>query len=139
MNFDDCFRLIKKGDVVSLRDALETHAIDPNLANQFSWILLMLAALEGNLIMGNLLLSRGAAPDATNDFGETALSLAEHKGHVPFVRMLLGTGASPDTHPRKCTLGNWLRAGSGLPDAKVMLIVEMVNAAKLNRETVVAR
>ena len=54
----------------------------------------MLAALEGNIAMGELLISKGATIDKTNDFGETALSLAAHGGHTQFIRVLLAHGAS---------------------------------------------
>ena len=61
--------------------------MSPNLSNQFSWTLLMLAAIKGNLTIGELLISSGADIDAINDFGETALSLAAHGGHTRFVRV----------------------------------------------------
>ena|SRR5437899_2931511 len=90
MTFDEAHTLIKKGDLVSLRHELD-RGLSPNLSNQFSWTLLMLAALEGNTSIGELLISRGAPLDTTNDFGETALSLAAHRGHAPFVRILPST------------------------------------------------
>jgi Ankyrin repeats (3 copies) len=77
MTFDQAHRLIKNGDLVSLRHELDAGT-SANLVNQFSWTLLMLAAFEGNTTIGKLLISRGATIDKTNDFGETALSLAAH-------------------------------------------------------------
>jgi len=133
MTFDECHRLIKKGDVVSLRNALDQR-LDPNLSNQFSWTLLMLAAMEGNTSIGELLLERGAKVDEVNDVGETALSLAAHKGHIPFIHMLLRSGASPDARPHGTTLENWLKAASGLPSGKVTSILEILEAARRERQ-----
>jgi len=135
MTFDECHRLIKKGDVVSLRNGLDRDELNPNLSNPFAWTLLMLAALEGNTSIGRLLISRGAGIDAANDFGETPLSLAAHKGHISFVRMLMASGASADVHPHGCTLEDWLKTASGLSDAKLSSILEIVNTAKHRAES----
>jgi ankyrin repeat protein len=93
MTFDAVHRLIKQGDLISLRHELD-GGLSPNLSNQFSWTLLMLAAIEGNTRIGELLVSSGADVDATNNFGETALSLAAHAGHAPFIWVCL-----PMEHP----------------------------------------
>jgi ankyrin repeat protein len=82
MTFDEAHRVIKEGDILSLRCELE-KGTSPNLANQFSWTLLMLAAMTGNTSMGELLVSNGADVNSANDFGESALSLAAHFGHIP--------------------------------------------------------
>jgi len=63
--------------------------MDPDLSNQFSWTLLMLAAITGNTRIVELLIERGANLDKINDFGEAALSLAAHQGHAPFLELLL--------------------------------------------------
>ena len=89
----------------------------------------MLAAMEGNTKIGELLISRGANVDAVNDFGETALSLAAHSGHVPFIRMLLAQGASTVCHPHGSSLGDWLRVASGLPREKIESILDLINKA----------
>jgi uncharacterized protein len=91
MTNDEVHRLIKKGDLVSLLHELD-GGMSPDLSNQFSWTLLMLAALEGNTAIGELLISRGATIDKANDFGETALSLAAHGGHTQFIKVLLAHG-----------------------------------------------
>src|SRR5205085_8380798 len=57
MTFDQAGCCIKKGDVVALRRALDS-GLDPNLANRFSWSLLMLSAIEGNAGIAELLVSR---------------------------------------------------------------------------------
>src|SRR5215472_5759983 len=136
MNFDECHRIIKKGDVVSLRHAIDSGNIDPNLRNQFSWTLLMLAALEGNTSIGELLLERGASVNALNSFGETAMSLAAHKGHVSFLRMVLEAGASPDVRPHGHSLEDWLTAATGLPPAKIDLILQIVDATRRERNSI---
>jgi ankyrin repeat protein len=125
VTFDEAHRLIKKGDLVSLRHELD-RGLSPNLSNQFSWTLLMLAALEGDTSMGELLISREAALDTTNDFGETALSLAAHRGHAPFVRSLLAKGASTDCRPHGHSLEDWLKIASGLPQDKIASVLDLL-------------
>ena len=126
ITFDEVHGLIKKGDLVSLRHELD-RGLNANLSNRFSWTLLMLAALEGNTTIGELLISRRAPHDTTNDFGETALSLAAHHGHVPFVRILLANGASRDCRPHGHSLEDWLKAASGLPQVKIALVLDSLN------------
>ena len=53
MTFDEASKLIKKGDIIQLRQQLQ-EGLSPNLANQYSWTLLMIAALEGNTSTGVL-------------------------------------------------------------------------------------
>jgi len=107
MNFDESCKLIKKGDIIRLRQELR-EGLSPNLANQASWTLLMIAALEGNTSMGSLLIENGAELDKRNKFHETALSLAAHSGHPSFVELLLTSGASLECHPFGNTFDVWL-------------------------------
>ncbi len=125
MTFDEAHRLIKKDDRISLRHELDEGA-SPNLANEFSWTLLMLAAIEGNAPIGELLISRGASLDKTNKFGETALSLAAHGGHSSFIRLLLTNGASKECRPHGHSLEDWLRVASGLPLDKIASILTLL-------------
>jgi uncharacterized protein len=127
--FEVLDRLIKKGDISSLRRELDAGT-SPNLSNRFSWTLLMLAALEGNLEIGELLISRGADVNATNKFGETALSLAAHRAHMRFIKLLLIHEASIDCRPHGSNLEDLLRSSSGLPDHKIADIMDAVRAAK---------
>jgi ankyrin repeat protein len=128
MTFDMVHRLIKQGDLISLRHELD-GGLSPSLSNQFSWTLLMLAAMEGNTRVGELLISRGADVDATNNFGETALSLAAHAGHAPFIRVLLANGASTDSRPYGHSLKDWLKVSSGLSQDKIAAILDLINTA----------
>jgi ankyrin repeat protein len=128
MTFDALHRLIKKGDVISLSRELE-GGVSPNLSNQFSWTLLMLAALEGNTNIGELLISRGADVNATNNFEETALSLASHNGHTRFIQRLLAHGASTNCRPHGSSLEDWLRVGSGLPEDKIASMLKLIDSA----------
>jgi len=126
LRFDALQRLVKKGDIISLRRELDL-GMSPNLSNRFSWTLLMLVALAGKLSMGELLISRGAEVNATNDFGETALSLAAHRGHMRFIKLLLAHGASIDCRPHGSGLEDRLRGSSGLPQDKIASIMDLIN------------
>jgi ankyrin repeat protein len=128
MTFDEAQKLIKEGNLVSLRRELDGGA-SPNLSNQFSWSLLMIAALEGNTSIGDLLISRGATLDSKNDFGETALSLAAHKGYAPFIRTLLKNGASSDCRPHGNSLEEWLRVASDLSQEKIGEVMDLISDA----------
>lgn len=79
--------IIKRGDEPALRTALDAH-LDPNLANHKGWSLLMLAAVEGDVPIGRLLIERGAIVTAKNDKDETALSIATNRGYDLFVALL---------------------------------------------------
>ena len=107
MTFDEASKLIKMGNIIHLRLQLQ-EGLSPNLANQYSWTLLMIAALKGNTSVGSLLIESGAELDRRNKFNETALSLAAHSGHPSFVELLLTSGASLDCHPFGNTFDDWL-------------------------------
>jgi ankyrin repeat protein len=77
--FHSAHRLIKRGDIIAMRHALDA-GLDPNLTNRFGWTLLMLAALHGRSDFAELLLSMGADPARKNKFDDSASSLATHKG-----------------------------------------------------------
>jgi ankyrin repeat protein len=79
--------LIKRGDEPALRAALEA-GLDPNLANPNGWSLLMLAAVEGDVPIGKLLLEHGANVSTCNNKNETALSIATNRGYALFVELL---------------------------------------------------
>lgn len=107
MTFDEVSRVIKKGDIILLRKELEA-GLSPNLANQYSWTLLMVAALEGNTSIGMLLIEAGSDMDSRNKFRETALSLAANSGHLSFIKLLLTNGASLDCRPFGDSFESWL-------------------------------
>jgi len=125
MTFDQAHRAIKRGQIAALEKAIPA-AIDVNTPNRFGWTLLMVAALEGNTKIGSLLIELGADVAALNKFGESALSLAAHKGHLPFVKLLKAHGASGDVWPHGHDLEGWLKLGSGLRQAKIDAIMEIV-------------
>lgn len=79
--------LIKRGDEPALSAALDA-GLDPNLANENGWTLLMLAAVEGSVPLGRLLLNRGANPAAANKKNDTALTIANHRGYALFAELL---------------------------------------------------
>ncbi len=106
MTFAEASKIIKKGDIIRLRKELQ-DGLSPNMANQHSWTLLMIAALEGNSGIGSLLIESGAELDRRNKFRDTALSLAAHTGHPSFVALLLTGGASLECHPFGDTFDTW--------------------------------
>ena len=93
MTYRGAQNLIKRGDEAGLRQALDS-GLDPNLANQNGWTLLMLAAVEGDVAIGRLLIEKGASINARNNKEDTALTLATHRGHALFVDLLPLNGTS---------------------------------------------
>jgi ankyrin repeat protein len=87
MTYRGAQKLIKHGDEGGLRAALNGN-LSSNLANPNGWTLLMLAAVEGHVALGQLLLEKGAKIAATNNKGQTALAIATQKGHTAFARFL---------------------------------------------------
>ncbi len=87
MTYRGAQNLIKRGDEPALRAALAT-GLDPNLVNQNGWSLLMLAAVEGDVPLGRLLLEFNADTTLQNNKGETALTLAQHRGYDLFAALL---------------------------------------------------
>jgi hypothetical protein len=87
MTYRGAQNLIKRGDEAGLREALE-RGLDANLVNQNGWTLLMLAAVEGAVPLGRLLLEHGADPALQNNKSETALMLALHRGFGLFADLL---------------------------------------------------
>jgi ankyrin repeat protein len=79
--------LIKRGDEPALRAALAA-GLDPSLSNPNGWSLLMLAAVEGSVPLGTLLIESGADMAALNRKGESALDIASQKGHTAFADLL---------------------------------------------------
>ncbi len=84
--------LIKRGDELALTSALEQR-LDPNLKNENGWTLLMLAAVEGSVPLGRILIEKGADLAARNLKGASAMSIAEHRGYTEFTNLLIEHGA----------------------------------------------
>lgn len=88
LTYRACQSAIKRNDLAGLTRALD-KGLDPNLVNENGWTLLMLAAVEGNVEMGKLLLEAGAFTTAENAKGDTALSIATSRNHAAFVELLI--------------------------------------------------
>lgn len=117
--------LIKRGDEGALRAAIES-GLDPSLANHNGWSLLMLAALEGAVPPGRLLLDAGADVQAKNRHDETALSLAAQKGHLEFLQLLIEKGASTNLTPHGTPLSVWLTNSPGLSEEKLAEVLNVI-------------
>lgn len=87
ISFIAAHSLIKNRDESSLRVALEA-GLNPNLSNHHGWSLLMLAAVEGSVRLGNMLLEYGANPVLLSIKRETAQSIATKRSHTDFVELL---------------------------------------------------
>jgi ankyrin repeat protein len=93
MTYRGAQNLIKRGDEAGLRAALDA-GLDVNSVNQNGWTLLMLAAVEGDVPVGRLLVERGADVAAKNKAEKTAEMLAADRGFGQFVEMLNGSAAA---------------------------------------------
>ncbi|HXB52595.1 MAG TPA: ankyrin repeat domain-containing protein, partial [Rhizomicrobium sp.] len=102
--------------------------------NRFGWTLLMLAAMEGNIAIGQLLIASGAEVNKATSMGigQTALTLAAVGGHVRFLKLLLDHGANPDAgeHPIEA----WLPACRLSPkaEAEILAILEKFRSKNSN-------
>jgi ankyrin repeat protein len=92
MTYRGAQNLIKQNDEPGLRVALDGN-LSSNLANPNGWTLLMLAAVEGHVEIGRLLLEKGAKTALTNNKGQTALAIAQQKGHTAFAELLASHSA----------------------------------------------
>ncbi len=82
--------LIKRGKDDDLQAAL-SNGLSANLANDNGWTLLMLAAVEGSLPLGKLLLHYGADATRRNAKEESAKDIAASRGFDEFVALLGST------------------------------------------------
>ncbi len=127
MDFETAHRAIKRGDLVTLRQAIPS-SLSSNVSNRFGWTLLMLAATDGNLAIGEFLISIGADVNCQNDFAETPITLAACGGHLRFVQLLQRHGAAiTNLRPHGHDLPAWVRSASGLPEEKIAEIMNAIN------------
>jgi ankyrin repeat protein len=136
MTFDEAHVVIKRGDIVRMRDELD-NGLSPNLSNKYSWTVLMLAAMSGNTPIGRLLIEQGAYLETRNMFKQTALSLAAHTGHPSFVKLLLSSGASLDCDPDGKSVDiflDWVEKYSGQPKHTIQHTKQLFDEERKNRE-----
>jgi len=100
-------RLIKKGDLSGVRKALDAGA-DANLTGGHGYDLLMLAAHEGNVPLGKLLIERGADPNRLTSNNWSAAFGTLSGGHIRFLELLLEHGADPNCHFCGRLIDEWL-------------------------------
>jgi len=134
MTFAEVDKFIKRGDTISLREALD-NGTNPNLSNRFSWTILMCAAMKGNVAIGRMLIECGSELNTRNMHRDTALSLAIQFGHAPFVDLLLKNGASKDCYPHGDSLEIFLEwaekycACSAANMTKIRALIDEANLA----------
>jgi len=134
MNFHEASKAIKKGDVLRLREFLDS-GLDPNLSNRYGW------TLEGNTAVARELIQRGAQLDARNKHSDSALSLAAHTGHPGFVALLIDAGASLDGHPFGKSFEDFLEwasrygASSREAMAKTKAVIEFARSTRHRSES----
>lgn len=107
MTFKETIQVVKKGDTIRLRHALD-DGMDPNLSNNFNSTILMLAAMEGNTAIGRLLIDKGADVNRENNLHDSALTLAAMLGHPGIVELLLGCDASVEQIRKRGSLDSFL-------------------------------
>lgn len=110
--FDRFHRMIKKGDVIAMREFIAS-GVSVDLRNRFGWTPLMLAASEGHTPIVSLLLSEGADVQAVNDFGASALAYAALRGKCRTIQALLDAGASLDARPHGVSILEFAGWGDG--------------------------
>ena len=117
VQFRRLHHLIKRSDIRQLRRELEA-GLNPNFENRYGWTMLMLTAAEGNVSIGEMLLSYGADPNriTRTSPGQDALSLAVICGHVRFLKMLLDHGGKPDLLPTPAE--KWVNVSQAKPEAR---------------------
>lgn len=79
--------LIKRGAEDELQAQL-SNGLSANLANENGWTLLMLAAVEGSVSLGKLLLHYGADPRYQNAKQQTAEDIAKARGFDEFATLV---------------------------------------------------
>ncbi|MCI0745230.1 MAG: ankyrin repeat domain-containing protein [Verrucomicrobia subdivision 3 bacterium] len=110
--FDAFHELIKKGDIIAIRDLVES-GMDVNIRNRFEWTPLMVAANEGHGPIVEYLISKGADVAAVNKFGASALAYAALRGECRAIQMLLDAGAPIDVQPHGVSLLEFAGWGDG--------------------------
>ena len=110
--FEQLHRLIKKGDLIAVRDLLAS-GVDANLRTRSGWTPLMLAANHGQTAIVSFLLSAGADVQATDECGASALAYAALRGECRTIQVLLDAGASLDVRPYGVSLLAFARSGDG--------------------------
>jgi ankyrin repeat protein len=93
------------------RNALDAGA-DANLEGGYGFNLLMLAAAEGNVPIGRLLIARGADPNRVAQNGWCVAFATLSGGHLRFLELLLEHGANPNCRFYGRSIDEWpLRQG----------------------------
>lgn len=88
--------LIRDGEVARIKQSLEA-GLDLNIQIMGGWTPLMVAALENQEEIVELLLEYGAHPGSQNSRGLTAATIASRKGHLKIVELLNSRRADTST------------------------------------------
>ncbi|MGH8120270.1 MAG: ankyrin repeat domain-containing protein [Gammaproteobacteria bacterium] len=84
---------IKEGHSAEVRTYLD-HGGDPNIVNDMSQSLLLLAAIEKHPDIVHLLLVKGANPNSADQLGQTPLFFASYNQDLDSVAALITAGAN---------------------------------------------
>ena len=95
---DNFLAASKEGDIKTVRDLINNENINLfiNEGNNNGQTALMLASMEGNIKIVNLLLYAKANTDTTSNNGMTALMYAINNGYIDIARSLLSQNANPN-------------------------------------------
>ena len=136
MTFDEAAHVIKRGNLLSLRHALE-NGLDPNATSKLGVSLLSRAASEGNTSIGRLLIDSGAIIDQRDKWGHTPLATACMRGRSDFVKLFLDRGATLNFDSNVTSVEaslNWVGKYCGVAPVTMRRIRSYFDEAKLKRQ-----
>lgn len=79
---EDVFHLIRDGNVLAVKDWLNTNENDFNLGDDHGFSLLHWACWDGRINIVEMLVSRGAKLNALNKCEDTPLHCAAQNNHI---------------------------------------------------------
>ena len=97
MDTDELGHFAANGNVTQVKKLLHSKMIDVNKKTLYRCnTLLHYAAVNGHIVVIQVLLGTGANPNVTNRFGKTPLHKAAEHGHKEILQLLLDEGGDPN-------------------------------------------